>query len=124
PEAPVRHVHEPRAVDPALGEPAPLVGRLEVGAGLLDRVAGARQAGPLAVGLAAERLFADPARVAVRGANPRPAVRGVLDRERLAGERLGDLLRALVRLGAHRGHFRGTDAELHYAGRMRGSRRA
>ena len=101
PEPPVGHVHEPGAVDPALGQAAPLVGRLEVRTGLLDRVACARQPRPLAVGLAAQRVLADPARVAVRGADPCPAVLDRFDRQRLAGKRLGHLLGALVRIGAH-----------------------
>jgi len=53
PEPPVAHVHEPGAVDPTRGQSAPLVRRAEVGAGLRDRVAGARQPRPLAIGLAA-----------------------------------------------------------------------
>src|SRR4029453_8646127 len=48
-ETPVGHVHEPRAVDPALGQAAPLVRRPEVGPRLLDVIARSRQAGPLAV---------------------------------------------------------------------------
>ena len=124
PETPVAHVHEPGAVDPARGQPAPLVRRAEVGAGLGDRVAGARQPRPLAVGLAAERVLADPARIAVGGADPRPAVLDRLDRQRLAGERLRHLLGALLGLGAHGRDLGDTDSDLHYAGLMRGSRRA
>ena len=109
---------------PLLGQPAPLVRRAEVGTGLCGRVAGARQPGPLAVGLAAEGVLADPAGVAVGGADARPAVLDRLDRQRLAGERLRHLLGALVRLGAHGRGLGNTDPDLHYAGRMRGSRRA
>ena len=39
PEPPVGHVDEPRAVDPELGHAAPQVGRAEVPARLLDRIA-------------------------------------------------------------------------------------
>src|SRR6478672_11430274 len=124
PKPAIRHVNEAGAVDPAIGHAAPLVRRAEIAPRLRDRVPGAREARPLAVGLVAERILADPARVAVRGADPRPAACALLDRERLAGEGLCHLLGAVVRLCAHGRDLRGTDAELHYAGRMRGSRRA
>ena len=42
--------------------------------------------------VAAERLLADPARIAVRGRHPRPAVPALADLERVAAERLGHLL--------------------------------
>src|SRR6266496_941864 len=38
-EPAVGHVHEPGAVDPALGHPSPLVGHAEVQACFLDRIA-------------------------------------------------------------------------------------
>src|SRR5439155_15878399 len=78
--APVGHVDEAGAVDPALCQPAPEIRCAEVGARLLDRVA------------AFERLRPHPARVVVDGAHAGPAVTPLLDGQRLAGERLGDLL--------------------------------
>src|SRR5438034_11718137 len=62
-EPAVGHVDESGAVDPPLGQAAPLVRHAEVRARFLERVACPRQARPLTVGLATERLGADPAGV-------------------------------------------------------------
>src|SRR5438046_2875714 len=63
-EPAVGHVHEARAVDAALGHPAPLVGRAEVGVGLLDRVT-LRSAEPVALRRSAKHVLSNPARVVV-----------------------------------------------------------
>jgi hypothetical protein len=67
---------------------------------LLDVIARSWKARPLAVGLAAEGLRANPARVPVGRPDPRPVAVELLDRERLAGERLRDLLGRVVGLCA------------------------
>src|SRR4029079_17166488 len=90
PKPAIRHVNKAGAVDPAIGHAAPLVRRAEIGPRLRDRIPGAREPRPLAVGLLAERVLADPARVAVRGADPRPAACALLvpARVRRGGPRL------------------------------------
>ena len=42
-EPPVGHVHQPRAVDPSLGQSTPFVRRAQVSAGFRDRVTLARR---------------------------------------------------------------------------------
>src|SRR5262249_55957917 len=112
-EPAVGHVHEAGAVDPAVGHPAPLVRPAEVAPPLGARMARTRQAGPLAVGLIAEHVLARPAGVAVGGADERPAAGALLDRERLAGERLRHLLGAVVRFRAQGRDLGCAGAELH-----------
>src|SRR4029453_17416894 len=73
PEPAVRHVHEPGAVDPALGHPAPEISGTEVPARLLDHVAVE----------ACDGVLADPAGIVVDGADPCPAVATLLDVHRL-----------------------------------------
>jgi hypothetical protein len=77
-EAAIRHVHQPRAIDSALGQAAPLVRRAQVRARLGDGNAfpGGRQ---LSVARP-KRLLADPAGIVVSGADaasrrgaPRPS---------------------------------------------------
>jgi hypothetical protein len=43
-------VHEPRAIDPSLGQPAPFVRRAQVRAGLRDRIAVDRLGGVVGTG--------------------------------------------------------------------------
>src|SRR5438132_6942724 len=118
-EASVGHVDEARAVDTVLRHPAPEVRRAEVGARLLNRIAGLFPQ-PVRVGVAAERVGPQPARVVVRGADPRPTVPLLLDNKRLPGERLRHLARILPRVGPDGRQRAGVDRRAH-AGRILGS---
>src|SRR5213082_48727 len=57
----VGHVHEAGAVDSAIGHPAPLVRRAEVGTSFLDRLA-LRLTEPVAIRRTAQHLNSNPAR--------------------------------------------------------------
>ncbi len=122
-EPAVGHVHEPGAVDPALGHPSPLVGHAEVQACFLDRIA-LCPAEPVALRRSAQRLDSHPARVVVGRPDAGPVAVRLLNGERLAAQGLGHLLRFVVGLRAHGRDVERADAGFHYAGRMRGSRRA
>ena len=66
---------EARAVDAGGGHPAPEIGRAEQRAGVLERVGGARPRARRGSGSPPSASAADPARIVVRGADPRPSRR-------------------------------------------------
>src|SRR5919108_4820346 len=102
-EPAVGHVHEAGAVDPALGHPAPLVRRAEIGLRLRDWIAVRTRLGQPGPGDCPPDLAqmdgANPAGVVIRGPHSRPVAVRLLDGERLAAERLGHLLGRVVGLG-------------------------
>ncbi len=99
-EPAVGHVHEPGAVDPALGHSAPLVRRAYVCVRLGNEIAVRTrlgQPGPRDCPWDMSQVDgADPAGIVVRRSDPRPVAVRLLDRHRLAGEELRDLLGLVV----------------------------
>src|SRR5919202_2987566 len=90
-EPAVGHVDEAGAVDAALGHAAPEVRRAEVGPRLGDRIAVPPR----------QRLLPHPARIVVRGEDPRPAAAALLHAHGVSAEKLRDALGGLVGLGPH-----------------------
>src|SRR5262245_2137780 len=116
PEPAIAHVHEPGAVDPALGHAAPEIRRAEVRARLVHRVAVRTWLGEPGPGVWHRDMagggMTNPAGVVVRRADAGPLA-AVLDHgERLAAEGLGHLLGVLVWLGADRRDVLDTHAHV------------
>jgi len=96
---PEPHVDEARAVDSLCRHPAPFVAGAEVGTGMGDGVGGVRLE-PCRILAATQGVGAGLPGIAVGGLHPRPLAAVLEDAQRLAGQRLGHLLRIVARLGS------------------------
>ena len=102
PQPTVRHVHEPGAIDPALGHPAPEVRGAEVRARLGHRIAASWLRKPFTRRRRRKAGLEYPAGIAVCRLDPRPLATSLAHSHRLPAEQLRDLLRARVRLDVDR----------------------